>query len=145
MKSIENLIPHSGVMVLVDEIIEVTDEVICVKSTITENNAFLEDGVFPTFKTLEMMAQSLAVFRSYMDSQKGNKLGFLLGARKFEILKPYVQIGDSLLIKTKISMQDSSGLGVYDSQVYLGEEMIAQATISVLNPNDTLLEKILES
>ena len=49
------------------------------------------------------------------------------------------------IIKTKISMQDSSGLGVYDSQVYLGEEMIAQATISVLNPNDTFLEKILES
>ena len=145
MRRIENLIPHSGVMVLVDEVVEVTEEFICVKSTITEENVFLEDGVFPTFKTLEMMAQSLAVFRSYMDSQKGSKLGFLLGARKFEIFKPYVQIGDSLLIKSKISMQDSSGLGVYDSQVYLGGEMIPQASISVLNPDDTFLEKMLES
>ena len=56
-----------------------------------------------------------------------------------------MQIGDSLLIKSKISMQDSSGLGVYDSQVYLGGEMIAQASISVLNPDDTFLEKMLES
>ena len=145
MKQIESLIPHSGEMVLVDEIVEINTEQICVKTTIRENNAFLENGVFPVYKALEIMAQSLVVFRGSTDKESCNKLGFLLGSRRFEILKPSVKIGDTLLVKTKISMQDSNGLGVYDSAVHLGEELIAKATISVLNPNEEMLEKMLES
>lgn len=143
MKMIEDLMPHSGEMVLIDEILEVKENFVCVLSKISENNAFLEDGLFPTYKSLEMMAQSLVVFRGISDKKNRNKLGFLLSARNFEIFKPFVELGDEIIIKTNITMQDNEGLGIYESKAYLKDELIASTTISVLNPNDEFLEKIL--
>ncbi len=145
MQEIENLIPHSGDMVLLDKVIEVDADSIHVQSTIGADNAFLEREYFYTFLTLEMMAQSLVVFRGLGDKESRQKLGFLLGARGFKIFKPFVRIGDTIDIITQISMQDKNGLGVYDSRAYCKEELIAEATISVLNPNSAFLEQILES
>ncbi|MCH5322622.1 MAG: thioester dehydrase [Helicobacter sp.] len=143
MKAIEDLMPHSGEMVLIDEILEIKEDFICVLAQINEDNAFLENRVFPTYKTLEMMAQSLVAFRGKGDEKNRNKLGFLLSTRYFEIFKPFVEVGDKIIIKTNITMQDNEGLGIYESKAYLRDELIASATLSVLNPNDEFLKKVL--
>lgn len=142
-KNMESLIPHSGDMILVDEVLEVTTEQITTKSIIKKDNAFLEDGKFPTYKTLEIMAQSLGCLRGLYQSDKRNKLGFLLGARRFSIKKPFINIGDEIITKATISLQDESGLGVYDCEVFIGDVLIATSSISALNLSDELLEKVI--
>ena len=103
-KTPESYLPHSGAMVLIDEIIEVG-----------EDFALNESG-------------------------SGSKLGFLLGARRFKILRPY--IANWAIIKVTLSMQDNSGMGVYDCEVFENDALIATASISALNPNDDFLSQI---
>lgn len=141
---IQELIPHSGAMILVDDIVEKRDDFISVKTLISDDNPFLQDGKFPTFNTLEIMAQSLVVYRGLNDKSSNARLGFLLGARRFEILKPTLNIGDELIIKTQIS-EDFDGMGVYDSAVYVSNELVASASISVFNPSQEQLDEILKA
>lgn len=161
-KSIESYLPHSGEMVLIDEIIEVGADFIITK-TIIKNHAIFCESIsdksqdlvdlsnlpissqslaFPTYKTIELMAQSLGVFRALNEKGSGSKLGFLLGARRFEILHPF--IFREARTKVVVSMQDSSGMGVYDCEIFEGENVVARASISALNPSNEFLSQIKE-
>lgn len=135
-----NLLPHSGEMVLIDEVVSHGADEICVKSVIKSDNAFLENGKFPTYKALEMMAQSLGAYKG-LYAKSNFKLGFLIASRKFEIFKPNLEPGDEILIKSKMSLQDENGFGVWDSEIYLKDFLVARASLSVLSPS---LESFLE-
>lgn len=167
-KSIESYLPHSGEMVLIDEIIEVGADFIITKSIIKNHAIFCEvcdsgesmgesaesqgesksvvdssDSqklAFPTYKAIELMAQSLGVFRALNEKGSGSKLGFLLGARRFEILRPF--IFSEARVKVVVSMQDSSGMGVYDCEVFENGDLVATASMSALNPNAEFLSQI---
>lgn len=140
MLNLARYLPHSGDMVLIDEIVEVGEDYIITKSIIANHALFLENGAMPTYKSLEMMAQSLGVFRGIKESESKNKLGFLLGARRFEIFQS--SISGEIVIKATLSMQDESGLGVYDCEVYCNLELVAKASISALNPSNDFLDNI---
>ena len=140
---IQELIPHSGEMVLLDDWVEKGKDFICVKVTIKNDNPFLQNGVFPTFKILEMMAQSLVVFRGLNNHDSSFDLGFLLGTRGFEIFKPSLFVGDEILIKTHIS-EDYEGVGVHYSEAFVRDDRVAKANISVFNPSKEQLRGILE-
>lgn len=188
-KSVESYLPHSGEMVLIDEIIEVGADFIITKTIIKNHAIFCEslesvgessesigkspsllgesvgkscgessesqvsidsrdskhssqNFAFPTYKTIELMAQSLGIFRALNEKGSGSKLGFLLGARRFEILRPFIV--SEARTKVVVSMQDSSGMGVYDCEIFEGENLIARASISALNPSNEFLSQIKE-
>ncbi len=179
-KSVESYLPHSGEMVLVDEIIEVGADFIITKTIIKNHAIFceslgessespsllgesksvadssesqdsadsrnskhsLQSLAFPTYKAIELMAQSLGIFRALNEKGSGSKLGFLLGARRFEILHPF--IFSEARTKVVVSMQDSSGMGVYDCEIFEGEKLVARASISALNPSNEFLSQIKE-
>lgn len=184
-KSVESYLPHSGEMVLIDEIIEVGADFIitktiiknhaifceslesvgescgespslqgessesCGKSSESQNSTDSRDSkhlsqnfAFPTYKAIELMAQSLGIFRALNEKGSGSKLGFLLGARRFEILRPYIL--SEARTKVVVSMQDSSGMGVYDCEIFEGEKLVARASISALNPSNEFLSQIKE-
>lgn len=141
LSSLENLLPHSGVMILVDEMIFVNESEIKTKSVI-KNSPFLKDGKFYSYALIEIMAQTLGLYKSYHNKTDSNDLAFLTGCRKFEIYKPFLEVGDEILTYAALSMQDSSGFGVYDCECYLGEFLVVRATISVFNPDKEMLRKI---
>ena len=186
-KSIESYLPHSGEMVLIDEIIEVGADFIITKTIIKNHKIFCETiesvgesgesfgesygesaesiespslrgesiesiessestqsqyFAFPTYKAIELMAQSLGIFRALNEKGSNSKLGFLLGARRFEILRPFIL--SEARTKVAVSMQDSSGMGVYDCEIFEGENVVAVASISALNPSNEFLSQIKE-
>lgn len=141
---IKDIMPHSGEMILVDSVVENRDDFISTKTTIKADNPFLENGYFPTFNTLEIMAQSLVVFRGLQDKSQSLRLGFILGARKFEIYEPYLKINDCLITKTIIT-EDFNGMGVYKSAVFVDDKMVSSANISVFNPSKEQLDEILKA
>ncbi|MCD8213233.1 MAG: thioester dehydrase [Campylobacter sp.] len=132
MKSIIKL-PHSGKMVLIDEILSHDENSISVKSLIKSDNAFLDDGVFYTYKAVEIMAQSLGAFKG-LYAKDDHTVGFLIGVREFEIFVPYLTVGTTLIINSCVSMQDESGFGVWDSEILVNEKVAARAGLSVLSP-----------
>ena len=113
---------------------------------IKEDNKFLSNGKFAMHKTVEMMAQSLGIYDSKMRELKGMKfgLGFLLGSRKFEIFKPFLAAGDEVVIDAACSIQDASGFGVYDCELYVNGELGARATLNVLSPDEEYVKRILD-
>ncbi|GKH60015.1 thioester dehydrase [Campylobacter ureolyticus] len=141
LKSIEDMLPHSGVMILVDEMIFIDELEITTKSLI-KDSPFLKDGKFYSYGLIEIMAQSLGLYKSYHDKTNSNDIAFLTGCRNFEIFKPFVEVGDEIKTHARLSMQDESGFGVYDCECYLGEFLVVRATISVFNPDKEMLRKI---
>ena len=53
-----------------------------------------------------------------------------------------MKIGANLRIKTTMSMQDESGFGLYECEVYENQNIVASANISLLNPSEEILVKI---
>lgn len=149
MKSIESYLPHSGEMVLIDEIVEVGSDFVITKMLTKNHSAFCDktngdSSVFFTHKSIELMAQSLGIFRkcnSNDSSSDKNKLGFLLGTRRFKIFKPYIK--ECAIIKAMLSMQDSSGASVWDCEIIEDNALVASATLSVLNPSDEFIQLIM--
>lgn len=149
--NIESFLPHSGEMVLIDEIVEVGADFITTKMFVKNHQVFceiLQDSnadstkwlVFPTHKSIELMAQSLGIFRSFNKQGAKNRLGFLLGARKFKILMPFIR--DEATIKATLSMQDSSGFSIWDCEIYESDILLCSANLSVLNPNDDFIDNL---
>ena len=153
-KTPKSYLPHSGAMVLIDEILEVGEDFIITKSIVKNHGELCESVAdscvdssdsnaniaLPTYKSIELMAQSLGIFRALNEKGSGSKLGFLLGARRFKILHPFIM--REARIKVAISMQDNSGMGVYDCEVFENDALIATASISALNPSADFLSHI---
>ncbi|CAD7286956.1 hypothetical protein LMG7974_00168 [Campylobacter majalis] len=132
-------LPHSGKMVLIDEILEYSSDSIKVRSVIKDDNAFLENDKFYTYKGIEMMAQSLGAFKG-LNSSDDFSLGFLISIREFEIFKHELGIGDEVVVSSKVSMQDDNGFGVWQSSMRVKDELVASASLSVLSPSKEMFE-----
>ena len=144
--SLEDYLPHGTAIIFIDEVLKFEDGRIKTKSVIKEDNKFLSNGKFAMHKAVEMMAQSLGIYDSKMRELKGMKfgLGFLLGSRKFEIFKPFLKVGDEVVIEAACSIQDASGFGVYDCELYVNGELGARATLNVLSPDEEYVKRILD-
>lgn len=152
-KKCKNLLIHGDDVVLVNKVIECSENHIIIDAEINEDTPFLDtynnSKVFRSYKCIEMMAQSLGCFQYINMSTQGSnqaKIGFLLGARKFDIYIPFIELNKKIIIETKLSIQNDEGFGVYDSIVYdeyiSDTTKIASATLSVLSPNDDFIKQI---
>lgn len=152
-KKCKNLLIHGNDIVFIDKVIECSENHIIVDAEINEDMMFLDTykdkKIFQSYKCIEMMAQSLGCFQYINMSLQGSeqaKLGFLLGARKFDIFVPYIELHQRIYIETKLSIQNDDGFGVYDSMVYNEKidenKKIASATLSVLSPKDDFIKQI---
>lgn len=143
MYNISALLPHSKEMIMIDDVVEVCESHIITLSQVREDNPFLLHNALPSYCLIEIMAQSLGVWRGLGDSGSGNKLGFVLGARGFTIHSPLITIRKSIYTKVSISMQDDSGVGIYECES--SDEnglVIAAGKLTALNPSETMLEQI---
>ena len=140
-KKCKHLLFHGNDIVLIDKVIECAENYIIVNANLDQNIPFLD-----TYKSIEMMAQSLGCFQYINMSIIGEgkaKIGFLLGTRKFEIYIPHIEYNQELFIETKLSVQNDDGFGVYDSTIYIGSiaenNKAASAVLSVLSPKDDFI------
>lgn len=142
--SVSKYLMHTDDIVLLDEILYFDMQKITCATTIKDSMPFLNDGVFPTFKSIEIMAQTLGVYQGKMAELVGQRprMGFLLGARKFYINKSNFKIGDKLIVHARQSLQDESGFGVYDCEIFCGDELAAKASINVFSPSEEELKRI---
>ena len=151
----ENLLYHGRGIVLIDKVLECSEQGIKVSAVIAEDNPFLDvyNGIkiFPVYKTVEMMAQSLGCYRKILSEFCGEapkaRIGFLLGARRFDIEYPYINIGDALVIHSVQTIRDNNGFGVYECAVYKKEFsesdcIVAKASLSVLSPDEDFLDSV---
>jgi len=140
---VSDLVPHTGTMSLLSEILDYGDDWLRAKVNISPDSLFVEEKGVPAVIGLEYLAQTIAAYAGLQEKSKGThpKLGFLLGARKYVSSTEYFPIGEALVIFIQLEMQAASGLGAFNCELK-GGACEATARLNVFQPNNT--EKFLQ-
>lgn len=137
--SVAELVPHSGKMSLLDNIVEYRDLWLRAEVCITVDSMFADEHGVPAWIGLEYMAQAVAAFSGWQERLKGGspKLGFLLGTRKYICTTDYFSVGTTLTVTVQLEMEAANGLNVFQC-VLQSEGVDASANLNVFQPDDPI-------
>ncbi len=141
IEQVAPLLPHSGDMVLLDRISDFGEDFLIAETEIRSDNILIKHGKLATFAGIEIMAQGVAAWSGCLATLADEpvRLGYLLGTRKLHIHTQEIPVGSKLQIKIKMSIQDSTGFGVFDSQLIdlTSGEVILEGALNVFSPKDS--------
>ena len=136
---IEQLLPHRGMMLLLDRVAEFSAD-----RTVAEyaprHDAWYADarGNMPAWIGVELMAQTIAAHVGLLKRDQGMPVapGMLLGTRRYAAARADFTAGRTLRIRANLSFRDESGLGAYDCAIEADGAQLALATLKVFEPED---------
>ena len=133
----EELLPHSGAMVLIDEVLDAGEGWITAAVRIAEDSLFFEPGRgVPSWVGAEYMAQTVALYAGYRSKQAGEevRIGLWLGSRRYETEVAYFELGSNLRIRAEEEWQDDQ-MAIFDCSIEDGRRL-ATARLNVFSPRD---------
>lgn len=136
---IAELIPHAGDVILLDEVVHFDAESLRARATVRAHSPFhTEDNTLPSWVGLEFMAQAVAAWAGCQARVADNAvtLGFLLGTRRYECNISHFPQGMSLIVDVACSLQDASGMGVFECHISSSNVVLATARLNVYRPRD---------
>jgi predicted hotdog family 3-hydroxylacyl-ACP dehydratase len=142
LPDVRTLVPHSSTMVLLDRVRAVDEESLLAEVDIEEDTLFCDGREVGAWIGVEYMAQAIAAHAGYHARLRGEpvKVGFLLGARRYECSHPGFVIGDTLRVRIQRALQGENGLAAFDCRIDAGDDLdtapLAKATITVFQPDD---------
>lgn len=136
---VAELVPHSGTMSLLDEILDYGDDWLRAAVNIRPDTLFCEDGAVPAWVGLEYMAQAIAAFAGMKEVLAGGKpqLGFLVGTRRYSSNIDRFTTGTRLEIRVTRDLEAENGLSVFDCQI-MAAGIEIQAGLNVYQPDDAI-------
>lgn len=145
IEQVAPLLPHSGDMVLLDRISDFGEDFLIAETEIRSDNILIKHGKLATFAGIEIMAQGVAAWSGCLATLADEpvRLGYLLGTRKLHIHTQEIPVGSKLQIKIKMSIQDSTGFGVFDSQLIdlTSGKVILEGALNVFSPKDSKIQQ----
>ncbi|MDO5091759.1 MAG: thioester dehydrase [Cardiobacteriaceae bacterium] len=112
------LLPHSGNMVLLDTIHHYDAQSLHASARLRPGCILLPSGhnALPIWMGGEILAQGIGAWAGAHALDRGQpvRLGFLLGSRKLHCDVAAIPIGTELDIHIRLSLQDDTGMGVFD-------------------------------
>ena len=138
---INQVLPHSAPMILIDSIDYYNEDECSCSVTITDTSLFYSHnhlGV-PSYVGTEYMAQTIAAFAGAhtLDNNEHVSIGFLLGSRKYETFSSYFLLNSKVQINIKQLYAEDSGLYVFDCMIVdENKNTLAKASINVFRPNN---------
>ena len=137
---IGELVPHSGAMVLLDRVLSADAENLCAEVAIHAGSVFYDatSAGVGSWVGIEYMAQAIAAHAGYLARLAGApvKIGFLLGARRYEAQLPLFVDGSVLQVHVQQALQGENGLGAFECRIEMAGAVLAQAMITVFQPED---------
>jgi predicted hotdog family 3-hydroxylacyl-ACP dehydratase len=135
---IEEVLPHRGIMLLVERVVSWDGEHAAVAATSRPAAWYTEDGAMPSWIGIELMAQAIAAHVGLIARSQGRppQRGVLLGTRQFRSSRACFPAERELLVTARVSYRDESGLGSYDATIGLDGAEIATANVTVYEPPD---------
>jgi len=100
---IEDLIPHKGRMILIEEILEVDDNHCIAQAVASSHWPLHNEGLIDSIITIELVAQTAAYLIGWKERNKGgtDRKGFITGIKNTTLAIPYIAIGSRLRISCK--------------------------------------------
>ncbi|MFC5474826.1 3-hydroxylacyl-ACP dehydratase [Paraherbaspirillum soli] len=138
LPAIRGLLPHSGVMVLLDRLLAVGPESLCAEVTIRQDSLFCGEFGVGAWVGVEYMAQAIAAYAGHAAQLRGDavKVGFLLGTRRYDARCSYFAPGSVLQVHVQRVLQADNGIGSFECHIADGQTQLASATITVFQPAD---------
>lgn len=133
---ISSLLPHSGPMVLLDRMVSVDEESLCAEVQIRSDSLFCTAGGVGAWIGIEYMAQAIAAHAGYCARLQHEpvKIGFLLGARRYECTRPIFAVGTLLRVHVRRLSTSENGVGSFECHIDDDAATLATATITVFQP-----------
>ncbi len=138
LPDIRDLLPHSGPMVLLDQVVAADDESLCAEVRVREESVFCVAGAVGGWVGLEYMAQAIGAFAGYRARRRGEpvRIGYLLGTRHYECKQPCFALGSRLKIYVKRVLQSADGLAAFDCRIDDENGMVASANLTVFQSGE---------
>jgi predicted hotdog family 3-hydroxylacyl-ACP dehydratase len=142
LPDIRLLVPHSGAMVLLDRVSAVDEETLIAEVDIEEDTLFCDGREVGAWIGVEYMAQAIAAHAGYHARLRDVpvKVGFLLGARRYECSHSGFAAGMTLRVRIQRALQGENGLAAFDCRIDAGDDLdatpLAKATITVFQPDN---------
>lgn len=135
---IRSLIPHTGPMVLLDQVISVDEDSLCAEVGIRWGSLFCDSDGVGAWVGIEYIAQAIAAYAGYRAQLRGEpvKIGLLLGIRRYECSRPIFKLGTVLRVNVRRVFQSETGLGFFDCRIDDMDGNLATATVTVFQPDD---------
>lgn len=97
--TLTDLLVHRPPMLLLDSVLEHSDERLTARVCVSASHPFAADGEVPGVIAIEYLAQAVAAHQGLLDLRAGRGVceGFLLGARQFDIHRETLPVGLKLL------------------------------------------------
>lgn len=136
--SIQQVLPHEGRMLLLDELIEYGPEHVACGVTITASSLFCEREGVPAWVGLEYMAQTACAYSGVEEVQRGMKpsVALLLGARRYRSSVAHFPVGARLRIVAKLLLRDENDLVAFDCAIWQGDATLARGDVKAIRPRD---------
>lgn len=137
---VDELIPHQGVMRLVDELVQHDEATAEVVARLTPDNAFADgEGRVPAWVGVELMAQSVAAWAGARAAERGEQQargGYLLGCRSYDCERDRFPRDAELRIHVREVLRQDNGFGSYTGEIHVDGERMARGKLSVLEANE---------
>ena len=136
--AVEELVPHSGRMVLLNRVIEFDEENMVAEVIVRDDGMFGDGNTVLAWLGIEYMAQTIAALGGMKRRLAGKPLdlGFLLGTRKYICNVGLFAVGSVLTVSVKRLVEDQ-GLGVFDCSI-TAEGISASAKLNVYQPDSAV-------
>lgn len=125
-------LPHRPPMLLIDEVVEVTDRIGVCRTTIHPDCVFAIDGRVHPSAMIEFVAQTCAIAVGVLAAREGNppRLGVIMACREVSFAVDHFEIGDELTI-TVTKMFGQKMMAAFAGTVVRGGEVCATVQLSV--------------
>ena len=133
--TVTELLPHTGQMVLVDEVLSYDQGRLCAALTVRGDGLLFGDNqTVPAWVGIEYMAQTIGVYAGVQAKQSDQpiRLGFLLGTRHYQSNVPSFKVGSRLRVNVEKILQDEQ-LAVFECRIS-GENIEITAMLNVYQP-----------
>jgi predicted hotdog family 3-hydroxylacyl-ACP dehydratase len=129
---IEELLPHSGAMVLLDEMTRWERGAAQCRLRVREQGPFVVGGRVESVVTLEYMAQAVAACLGYEALLGGGavRVGMVIGCKRFEAAVDQLRSGDELSVQVRC-IQGNDTLSHFDCQVLCEAAPVANAVLTL--------------
>jgi predicted hotdog family 3-hydroxylacyl-ACP dehydratase len=136
--AVEELVPHSGRMVLLNRVIEFDEDTMVAEVIVRDDGLFGDGNTVPAWLGIEYMAQTIAALGGMKRRLAGKplNLGFLLGTRRYDCNVGLFSVGSVLTVSVHRLVEDQ-GLGVFDCHI-TAEGLSASAKLNVYQPDSAI-------
>jgi predicted hotdog family 3-hydroxylacyl-ACP dehydratase len=125
-------------MLLLDRVVSVDAESVCAEVRIRKDSLFYVDGGVGAWVGLEYIAQAIGAYAGYHAALRGEavKIGFLLGTRRYECVRPAFALGSVIRVRAKRVLQTDDGLASFDCSIDDESGRLGGASVTVFQPAD---------